>query len=153
MYYLLLISFIIHALTFVTIRQLKVKLDQPNDSKEMMAEQQKQIEELLAVYLLEIREENEKLLDLIHQGHQTVPPKEQKRETPVVQADPENLTTEKYQAYQPIIPDEEEDIIEQSFAAQVLSLAEQGETAEAIAKKLSCGKTEVELLLKFQQKQ
>ncbi|WP_440895334.1 DUF6115 domain-containing protein [Amphibacillus sp. Q70] len=154
MYYiLLLISFLIHILTFVMIRQLKVKLDQPNENKKVLAQQQKQIEELLAVYLLEIREENEKLLDLINKGQQSASQKDSKSEAPLTQNESElNATTEKYQDYQPIVPDEE-DIVEQSFAAQVLSLAEQGYTAETIAKKLNCGKTEVELLLKFQQKQ
>src|SRR5690625_998068 len=68
--YLLLISFILHVITFVFIRQLKVELDKSKQDKEHLDKQQKEIEELLAVYLLEIREENEKLLEAIDQNNQ-----------------------------------------------------------------------------------
>ncbi|GAA4059900.1 DUF6115 domain-containing protein [Amphibacillus indicireducens] len=156
MAYLLLISFIIHAITLVVIRQLKAKVDQPSMTKQTLDQQQKEIEELLAVYLLEIREENDKLIQLINQQPKKEPvvkqPKsvDKSQEVPM----PTKLETEaKYQDYQPFVPDDQEPVVEQSFAAQVLSLAERGDTPEAIAKKLNRGKTEVELLIKFHQNQ
>lgn len=157
MAYLLLISFIIHAVTLVIIRQLKVKLDQPSITKQTLDQQQKEIEELLAVYLLEIREENEKLIQLIDQQAKREPQEkpleainvEQPPRKPIMEA---RLQEDKYQDYQPFMPKEEEPVVEPSFAARVLSLAERGDSIETIAKKLNRGKTEVELLIKFHQK-
>ncbi|HHU20765.1 MAG TPA: hypothetical protein GXZ58_11250 [Bacilli bacterium] len=156
MAYLLLISFIIHAITLVVIRQLKAKVDQPSMTKQTLDQQQKEIEELLAVYLLEIREENDKLIQLIDQQPKREPVKKQIRSFDQSQETPTstNIQAEtKYQDYQPFVPDDQEPVVEQSFAAQVLSLAERGDTPEAIAKKLNRGKTEVELLIKFHQNQ
>lgn len=155
--YLLLISFIIHAVTLVIIRQLKVKLDQPSITKQTLDQQQKEIEELLAVYLLEIREENDKMIQLIDQQAKHVP-QEKIKEATIVEQPPRKPMMEarqqenKYQDYQPFMPEPEEAVVEPSFAAQVLSLAERGDSIETIAKKLNRGKTEVELLIKFHQK-
>lgn len=157
MAYLLLISFIIHVVTLVIIRQLKVKLDQPSITKQTLDQQQKEIEELLAVYLLEIREENDKMIQLIDQQakHES---QEKIKEATIVEQPPRKPIMEarqqedKYQDYQPFMPKEEETVVEPSFAAQVLSLAERGDSIETIAKKLNRGKTEVELLIKFHQK-
>ncbi|MBU5594986.1 hypothetical protein KQI76_07390 [Amphibacillus sp. MSJ-3] len=149
MIYLILISFLIHVITLVMIKQLKEKLNQPREDKEVLAQQQKQIEDLLAVYLLEIREENEKLIDIINRSHQETSSHLETEDRPI-EAELD-LTADKYQDYQPIVPDDREDIIEQSFVAQVLSLYEKGDTPEVIAKKLNRGKTEIELLIKFHQ--
>lgn len=157
MAYLLLISFIIHGITLVIIRQFKIKLDQPAITKQTLDQQQKEIEELLAVYLLEIREENDKMIKLIDQQAKQKPQPNAKQEK-VVSQTPRNPVIKsskqevKYQEYQPFMPAEEETVVEQSFAAQVLSLFERGDSIETIAKKLNRGKTEVELLIKFHQK-
>ncbi|MBM7540599.1 DUF6115 domain-containing protein [Amphibacillus cookii] len=156
-YGLLFISFLTHAITFIIIRQLKNKLDQPSQIQENLTKQQKEIEELLAVYLLEIREENEKLLEHIENNGALTKPKEvagdrQSHQTQQ-QSGVENVDNrDKYQDYQPPVQPEQEEHVEQSLAAQVLALHAKGETIEAIAKKLNRGKTEVELLVKFQQK-
>lgn len=154
MEYLLLISFIIHAITFVIIRQLKIKIDRPSEDNARFEQQQKEIEELLAVYLLEIREENEKLVDLIDQSDRltSTPITETKKNDAPLESEP-NKAAEKYSSYQPIEPDDQADTVEPSFAAQVLSLHAQGTTPEAIARQLNRGKTEVELLIKFHHKQ
>lgn len=157
MAYLLLISFIIHGITLVIIRQFKIKLDQPAITKQTLDQQQKEIEELLAVYLLEIREENDKMIKLIDQQAKQKPQPNAKQEK-VVSQTPRNPVIKsskqevKYQEYQPFMPVEEETVVEPSFAAQVLSLSERGDSIETIAKKLNRGKTEVELLIKFHQK-
>lgn len=156
MAYLLLISFIIHAITLVIIRQLKAKVDQPSLTRQTLDHQQKEIEELLAVYLLEIREENDKLIQLIDQQPKREPVIKQTKSVEQSQEKPTSTNPQKeakYQDYQPFIPDDQAPVVEQSFAAQVLSLAERGDTPEAIAKKLNRGKTEVELLIQFHQKQ
>jgi len=159
--YLLLISFILHVITFVFIRQLKVELDKSKQDKEHLDKQQKEIEELLAVYLLEIREENEKLLEAIDQNNQR--PKntitEEKKaddilSKPEKKLEPkESIEPERYQDYQPIEPNVQEDTVEQSLAAQVLSLHEKGVQPEAIAQQLNRGKREVELFIRFHNNQ
>ncbi|WP_017471911.1 DUF6115 domain-containing protein [Amphibacillus jilinensis] len=157
-YSLLFISFLTHGITFIIIRQLKNKLDQPSQIQESLTKQQKEMEELLAVYLLEIREENEKLLKHIENNRTLTKTKEEvdtRHSQPTQQkpsAEADNSHPDKYQNYQPPVQPEQEEHVEQSLAAQVLALHAKGETTEAIAKKLNRGKTEVELLVKFQQK-
>src|SRR5690625_2486291 len=121
MAYLLLISFIIHAITLVIIRQLKAKVDQPSLTKQTLDQQQKEIEELLAVYLLEIREENDKLIQLIDQQPKREPVIKQTKSVEQSQEKPTSTNPQKeakYQDYQPFIPDEPAPVVEQSFAAQ-----------------------------------
>ncbi len=57
-----------------------------------------------------------------------------------------------YEDYQPITDGIQKDTVEQSLTAQILHLSQKGMTSDEIAKKLDKGKTEIELLLKFQQK-
>ena len=155
--YLLLVSFIIHVITFVFIRQLKVELDKSKQDKEHLDKQQKEIEELLAVYLIEIREENEKLLETLNQNnhHSKNTETEEKNVDeflyePEEKIEPkESVEPERYQDYQPIEPPDQEDTVEQSLAAQVLSLHEKGVQSEEIAKQLNRGKREVELFIRF----
>ncbi len=160
--YLLLISFIIHGITLVIIRQLKIKIDQPAVTKQTLDQQKKEIEELLAVYLLEIREENDKLLEAINHKTETKSKVntgsiDRQVQKPILSSTQQTTSTakpetEKYKDYQPLLPKDEEEPVETSFAAQVLALADRGYSAETIAKELNRGKTEVELLIKFHQR-
>lgn len=156
-YFLLLISFIIHIITLVIIRQLKVKLAEPAVIRDEINQEKKEIEELLAVYLLEIREENEKVISALDDSKYSREPDKQKADeiqnNNVTSQNPVNdLEQEEYKSYQPPMENEQPDVMEQSFAAQVLSLYNKGETIETIARKLDKGKTEIELIVKFQQK-
>lgn len=164
LYFLLLISFLLHVFTFIMIKVLKDRITQPDIVLAKQAEQQKEMEELLAVYLLEIREENEKVVSML-QVKQSA--NEVKRDSS--DAKDEEVTEEgAYQKvtqvkrpkeprkpevdYQPPTVNDYQDTIEKSLSAQVLSLHNQGETIESIARKLDCGKTEIELMIKFHQK-
>ncbi|MCZ0702590.1 hypothetical protein J2T56_000557 [Natronobacillus azotifigens] len=156
-YFLLLISFIIHIITLVIIRQLKVKLAEPAVIRDEINQEKKEIEELLAVYLLEIREENEKVISALDDSRYSREPDKQKadevQDNNVTSQNPVNdLKQEEYKSYQPPMENEQPDVMEQSFAAQVLSLYNKGETIETIARKMDKGKTEIELIVKFQQK-
>lgn len=143
-YLLLLISFIIHLLTFVVIKQLKEHLARPDQIMSELTEKQKEIEDLLAVYLLEMREENIRLESLLNQDEEgQVPMNEEK----LMLREKEN----NYQAFRPIVSTDKKDIVEQSTEGKVLSLYENGESVESIARKLNRGKTEIELYLKFSQ--
>ncbi|WP_112180869.1 DUF6115 domain-containing protein [Paraliobacillus zengyii] len=164
-YFLLLISFLLHVFTFITIKVLKDRIMEPDDVIEKQAQQQKEMEELLAVYLLEIREENEKIVSMFEKqkssskkNNVSSPPKinneQEKKYEKAVQIN-ETVTSnepEPITEYQPPIGDDFQDTVEQSLSAQVLSLYNQGESIESIARKLDSGKTEIELMIKFHKK-
>ncbi|GGM21625.1 swarming motility protein SwrB [Paraliobacillus quinghaiensis] len=164
LYFLLLISFLLHAVTFIIIKVLKDRIAQPDDIQTQMSQQQKEMEELLAVYLLEIREENEKFLDTLKRNPNVTEKKEdlitdavattsreKTKNVSPIDSSP-SLKTNESKSYQPPIENDQQDIVERSLSAQVLSLHNQGESIESIARKLDCGKTEIELMIKFHQK-
>lgn len=163
-YLLLLLSFLIHIITFMYLKTMKEQSMNPDELAEKQAQHQKEMEELLAVYLLEIREENDKLLQAIdsssNQNQQTF----SNSQTDFVQSDEptkiktadqnfkKNASTKQTASYSPPDSDTVADTFEPSLSGQVLSMYHRGESIEAIARKLDCGKTEVELMVKFQQK-
>lgn len=162
-YFLLLISFLLHVFTFITIKVLKDRITEPEDTALKQAQQQKEMEELLAVYLLEIREENEKVVSMltaeknIKQEKSTTYPSKVKieQENPYEKVAPikhKEQYTEPTVDYQPPTVNESQDIVEKSFSGEVLSLYNQGESIESIARKLDSGKTEIELMIKFHKK-
>ncbi|TPE69608.1 DUF6115 domain-containing protein [Halalkalibacterium halodurans] len=158
------ISLILHGVTFLWIITLVQKLslkETETDHKKTV----KEIEDLLAAYTLEMKEENEKLLKQF----------EAMRKVPVAK-EPEDASTlatpakpmsepepEAVRESDPAPPEEQEEsvppwldgsndeavIVETSDQSRVISLAKQGLSVEEIAKKLNMGKGEVELLLKF----
>ncbi len=152
---LLLLSFIIHIVTFVIIRQLKLKQDALVTVEDNVRQQVKNIEDTLAVYLVELKEENKNFVNQVEKFNNVKPENNRNKQEhqqirqPITDFDTPKNTTE----YQPISPVEEvEDVVESSTTASVLHLHEKGFTVDEIAKKMDKGKTEVELLLKFQQK-
>ena len=175
---LLSISLLLHLFTFFWIINLiqKINLKSPNDTKEI-ERIKSEIEDVLLSYTAEMKEENEKLVlemkKLKIDNNQMIKRMEMnKEEEPIeipnklnaqrvfrtsnaykVNTQPTNQKPkrESYEEYNPpVIEDEKEnDIFEQSDTAKILALAEQGNNAEQIAKKLSLGKGEVELVLKF----
>ncbi|GAB2563325.1 hypothetical protein [Gracilibacillus alcaliphilus] len=162
-YILLLISFLIHVATFIIIRQFKLKLDTYGDMEQDIKEQAKAIEDTLAVYLIDIRQENNELLQRLENARHI----QTETEQPVnnVAEDPQPATEAPVEQepvadlplsppdFQPItVDDKVEDKVEQSLAAKALHLQAKGYTVEEIAKQLNKGTTEIELLLKFQQK-
>ncbi|UFU01052.1 hypothetical protein KO561_09005 [Radiobacillus kanasensis] len=88
------------------------------------------------------------------------PPKEVKKTTEeknsIVEKEEEakksnlvELPSDESDAYSPPTELPMEDIVEQSLQSKVYQLHDQGYTVEEIAKRLDCGKTEVDLMLKF----
>ncbi|WP_138414787.1 DUF6115 domain-containing protein [Aquibacillus sediminis] len=167
--FILVISLILHLMTFIIIRVMMTKLKRADQLAKKQTQSMKEIEELFSVYLVELKEENQKLLDHFpvkeHQQQsseedimekkatavkrssstvqRTYSSKENKRDTSLSNQ-PNN--------YQPPLINDKEDIVEQSTSATVYSLYDQGYSVNDIAKKLDCGKTEVELMLKFYRK-
>ncbi|SHN16506.1 DUF6115 domain-containing protein [Gracilibacillus kekensis] len=157
LYLLLLISFIIHVITFIIIKQLKMKQDNLETIEDNVSQQVKNMEDTLAIYLVELKEENEHFMKQIERvdlsAQATESKKQMNEDTPIESKTFDKESTQQTKEYQPISPVENvEDVVENSTTASILHLNAEGFTVEEIAKKLNKGKTEVELLLKFQQK-
>ncbi|MFD2657175.1 DUF6115 domain-containing protein [Gracilibacillus thailandensis] len=154
LYILLLFSFIIHIVTFVIIRQLKLKQDTLVGVEDNVNQQVKNIEDTLAVYLVELKEENEKFVQQVEKFNRNNSDNNNQKQPEVRKSVKEVHTpkqsTKEYQAIAHV--EQVEDVVERSTTASVLHLHEKGYTVDEIAKELDKGKTEVELLLKFQQK-
>lgn len=170
--YLLAISFLLHLITLFVIVVLVQKTNvikpslRSNDQEQEKLKQE--IEDLLVAYTIEMKEENEKLINKLVQKRK-VQEKVQtetfktyektrgqtyqadKKVEPAALPNPslkKNYQTSEHSYGAPLV-EETEDIVEQSSTAQILSLAKQGYSAKAIAKRLNIGDGEVELLLKF----
>lgn len=116
------------------------------------------IQQLFDTYITKIKEENDRLQDKIlslsptqERSHQpddttvknTKANKEQMSRVNDIKAPHQTLT-------QPT--DHIRDTYEPSLQANILRMHDQGYSEEEIAKSLNCGKTEVELIVKFHQK-
>jgi DNA repair exonuclease SbcCD nuclease subunit len=172
MIYLVLISLVLHLISFFIIVVLFQRLDnqKPLDKEKTL----KEMEDLLISYTTEMKENNEKLarrmahLTPAVKATPVVTPKpsfEQKETEPFteevdelnskndkedVNERVEETSDTKYAEYEPPLPSsEKEDIVEPSDTSKVLSLSKQGYTEQEIAKKLDMGAGEVALLLKF----
>ncbi|WP_227935834.1 DUF6115 domain-containing protein [Alkalihalobacillus deserti] len=169
------ISLLLHGVTFLWIMTLLQK-QQPNQATDI-EKTKNEIEDLLISYTAEMKEENELLLKQIEQSktrnklsNQQAPlendlvggledkSKRQERShtknKPRVKLEHEVKVERKTDGgpldYQPpFIEQEEEFVYEQSETAKVIALSKQGLSINEIAKKLSLGKGEVELMLKF----
>ncbi|WP_017753784.1 hypothetical protein [Calidifontibacillus oryziterrae] len=175
---LIAISFILHLLAFFWIILLSIRVNKSKEINAKQVEVQKEIEDMFQAYLLEMKEENEKLLHIIEESGKTnkVKPLAQTatsepindmqtsyKPSPLLQGKiakqtyqsqkPQqraSLTNEKPNNYVPPVPVGEEQF-EQSFTSQVFRLNADGLSAGEIARKLNRGKTEIELLLKFRE--
>ncbi|OIJ17862.1 hypothetical protein BKP45_20085 [Anaerobacillus alkalidiazotrophicus] len=168
MAYLLAVSFLLHFVSFYLI----IVLIQKTNSKKGLTETneletiKREIEDLLISYTTEMKEENEKLLSDIERKRKTKGVSEltiksnydkdglhvnfnKKNSAPLIQKNVLQKVIEKDDAFTPPLVSVNEDSLEQSNTAKVLSYAKQGYTSKEIAKKLNMGDGEVELLLKF----
>lgn len=135
---------------------------------------QKESEELLTAFLMELKDENEQFISKIntlqremsiHAGRSEIKD-EVKREQEVYLDDTSQLNTKAYSRMQAVhaykvntqketLPEnaivDTSELIEdkKEFSEEVYELYKQGMTIDEIAKKIKKGKTEVELLLKF----
>ncbi|EKN63910.1 coupling factor for flagellin transcription and translation [Schinkia azotoformans LMG 9581] len=141
--YMLTISFILHVFAFFWIFLLSMRLKRTNEIEKRQAEIQKEIEDLFQSYLLEMKEENEKLLNLIDKSKPPINKREKVTQQPY-----QTQEKPKPKEYTPPMPSAQ-DRFEQSLNSKVVLLHEQGFKAEEIAQKLNKGKTEIELILKF----
>jgi len=114
------------------------------------------VKELLEQTLFAIKEENERLHENIKNTKPTVVAKDKNLEQQKhVEIQPERISITKNVENQnrnesSLLNHTVEDKYEPSLHGQILHLYEKGLTKEEIAQTLNCGKTEVELILRFQ---
>ncbi|KGX88610.1 hypothetical protein [Pontibacillus marinus] len=175
--FLLVISFLLHFIMLIAIVILSIRVSK---TKELELKQEKvarQVEETFTAYLLEIKEENERLMNILEQNGQTdvaeknstgsdVTPPEPQRESrdqeppgPIVKkeaSEAPNVTSnqnkESQSSYDIPLEYDKEESYQPSVQSSVFQLYDQGYNTEQIAKRLDCGKTEVELMLKIHPK-
>jgi DNA-binding NarL/FixJ family response regulator len=111
----------------------------------------RETEEILSSYLLEMKEENEKFLHMLEKSDDNRNDKlDNELQKEQKQLKSEKQTEPPLKEYEPPTP-EDKVPYNQSREAQALLLHKQGYSIADIAKKLSKGQTEIELMLKFRQ--
>ncbi|MGG1245815.1 DUF6115 domain-containing protein [Bacillus spizizenii] len=153
-----LLSFTLHGVLLYAVIILYTRLAAVKETEKQQKKILEETENTLAAFLLELKEENEKLIentgspsshteeetensDLRHPKKDSEQDASQEEENPL-----KGLITE--------VERQEESVnsIAQSFEDRVIELYEQGYSASQIAQKLKSGKTEIELFLKFRSK-
>ncbi|RWZ60465.1 coupling factor for flagellin transcription and translation [Halobacillus fulvus] len=137
--FLLVISFIIDGVLLIGLFIMNTRIRKTEELELRQKEIAHDIEGLFQSYLLEIKEENAKLANMANEPR-----------TDSLEAAP--LKETKKESYVPPVPEEEAPLYEPSLTSRILELKRKGYTIEEIARQLNRGKTEIELLLKFQQK-
>ncbi|MFC0524166.1 hypothetical protein ACFFGV_11385 [Pontibacillus salicampi] len=180
--FLVVISFLLHGVTLLTIFILAKRISTARELEVKQEKVAREIEESFTAYLMDIKEENERLMNMLDKNGQNV---EQSftQGAPDGNTDKENSTsvpamtnvsssysslvkediqeqspdlpledTKEKSTYMPPTPPGVEEAYEPSVQSRVYQLFDAGYSKEAIAKELHCGKTEVELMLKFHQR-
>jgi DNA-directed RNA polymerase specialized sigma54-like protein len=153
--FLLVISFILHALSLFVIILLYLQLSKVKETEKHQQQMAEEMEQTFSAYLLEWKEENERFLKELS-DMLTNRTKADRKQSP----SKANATSTKEEALPDYFPnvDDVKDIVDirhqamPSLVEEAWQLFEQGKTIEEIAKILKKGKTEIELLLKFRQK-
>ncbi|MCA0969112.1 coupling factor for flagellin transcription and translation [Halobacillus litoralis] len=155
--YLLVISFIIDGVLLFGLFTLRTQIKKTEELELRQQEIASDIEGMFSSYLMEIKEENQRMSELIDrqpsygekvERMEEVQKKEPSKRFPAPEYSP--LETD-YQPPEPVT-DPPEESFQPSVPSQIMDLKERGYTIDEIAKKLDRGKTEIELLLKFNQK-
>lgn len=148
--FFLIISFLLHFVLLFSLFQLlkKVqKLENETDSKEIV--------EMLENSLEEIKRENNRLQLILNEDRkrnkrnlEPLEPKEQKIKNTIIENEEQTASEE----IDHLIGTSPGYKVEASLESQVLKLYADGLSIDEIAKKLDCGKTEAELIIKFYHK-
>jgi hypothetical protein len=163
-YLLIFLSFLLHLVTFIVLRHYYLKQQAHHLDQQKFQEEKKELEQLLMSYLIEMKEENDRLLDVVQNIPQrdTSPIAEEKvdsegfnhehrpkKETAVDETSAKEQTT-----YTPLVDAIQDEPVayKKSYQAEIIDRYKRGETPEMIAKAMDRGKTEVELIIKFHEK-
>ncbi|WP_079529870.1 DUF6115 domain-containing protein [Halobacillus hunanensis] len=144
-YFLLTISFILHGVLILIIMALFKKVKHAEELELRQKQVASEIEEVFNQYLMDIREENKKMDKWLDRTTASNPePRPQEPDHTETAGDQTN------EVYSPPLPVQEEDEYVPSLQSQVMAMYNNGVNIEEIARKLNIGKTEAELLVKFQ---
>ena len=146
--YLLSISFILHLITFFSIVLLAKKMRTALDYEKLEL-QKREIEDLLAFYAVQLKEDNTRLLEKVMQPSGNAPEDDGYRDEQAKQKIQEQANEKTAEKRTDAELKADADTYELSLEAQALQLHGQGYSPEEIAKKLNKGHGEIELLLKF----
>mgnify|MGYP001213164553 CR=1 FL=1 len=140
---LLIISFILHILSFYFLIVFYTRHQALKNLKEEQENLLKEAEDALTVFLMELKEENQKFLEQMSKNDS---PSEAYNLDELVaqQKDSVEITAN--------LQEDEPDSYKRNLQEQVFQLANEGYTIEQIAQKLNVGKTEIELIMKFHKK-
>ncbi|CAN2251684.1 Swarming motility protein SwrB [Bacillus vallismortis] len=156
-----LLSFALHGVLLYAVMILYTRLAAVKETEKQQKKILEETENTLAAFLLELKEENEKLIE----NTDSLPSQaDEEAQTPHLQnaktyserstvQEEENLP-EHIEGLITEVERQEESVNSdvQTFEDQVIDLYEQGYSASQIAQKLKSGKTEIELFLKFRSK-
>ncbi len=147
--FLLLVSFLIHLLLIIAVYHLYDKLKQTKTA------QADELKEMLASFMEEIREENQKLEENLRKERESRHIRDHVARTRLMSESELKQSYSKGPKEEPLMPPPEiqaGEQVETSLESKVLQLKQEGKSVEEIAKQLNRGKTEIDLLLKLHQK-
>ena len=157
-------SFLLHIVTFIILRHYYLKQQTHQSEQQRFQEEKKELEQLLMSYLIEMKDENDRLLQVVQNipQQQSVPKAKEKptsasfdQENKQTQTVSKRETNAKEEAeYTPLVDaiEDEPVVYKKSYQAEIIERYAQGESPEMIAKAMNRGKTEVELIIKFHKK-
>lgn len=163
-YLLILMSFLLHFVTFIILRHYYLKQQTHQSEQQRFQEEKKELEQLLMSYLIEMKDENDRLLHVVEKIPQRDPIPDTKETTDSISVKQEENETEavissepdtrREADYTPLVDAIEDEPVayKKSYQAEIIERYAQGESPEMIAKAMNRGKTEVELIIKFHKK-
>ncbi|WP_276733729.1 Swarming motility protein SwrB [Bacillus sp. (in: firmicutes)] len=155
-----LLSFTLHGVLLYAVMILYTRLAAVKETEKQQKKILEETENTLAAFLLELKEENEKLIENTDSSSNQAEEETQKSDLLHFEKDSERDAVQKENLPEHIegliteVERQEESVNSdvQSFEDQVIELYEEGYSASQIAQKLKSGKTEIELFLKFRSK-
>lgn len=154
--FLLIVSFIIDGVLILALFTMMKKVRQAEELELRQKQVASEIEDLFTSYLLEIKEENQRMGQWINNKKEPVQERTETKEHDQSQLEEEKVdvqkSTDPSSSYLPPQPEIEKEEYRPSIHSRVFELKEKGYSFEEIAKMLDKGKTEIELLYKFHQK-
>jgi hypothetical protein len=176
--FLFIISFLLNIISLLAIIILYTRQNRFIDLEKRQGKMLREMEETISTYLIEMKEENDAFISSLHKSkNEHSDPKnntklQQKSASSKNEVEelgsPANKRLNAYKAYKkpaasvqsnddgggwsPLVPDESMVNEEKSLVNKVIDLQQKGLSIEEIAKSMGKGKTEIELLLKFNQK-
>jgi hypothetical protein len=175
--FLFIISFLLNIISLLAIIILYTRQNRFIDLEKRQGKMLQEMEETISTYLIEMKEENDAFISSLNKSKNEHSDQKNKTEIPQKSSSkhkdeelgsPSNKRLNAYKAYKkpaesiqrnddggewsPLVPDESRLNEEKSLVNKVITLQQKGLSIEEIAKSMGKGKTEIELLLKFNQK-